>query len=414
MKVSDIMQTNVERVSINTPVREVSRIIFGRSINGVPVCDGKKIVGFITERDILLKFYPTMEEYMSNPLGSDFEGMEKNVADVLKLPARDIMNKNPKTVSSDTPILKAQSIMQIAKVGRLPVVDSEGNLLGIVSKGDIFRVIIGSKLPLGQEEKFYDWFSKHYDIFIDWKRRLNTEIPELAGILEKARVKTVLDVASSTGEHSIALAKKGFKMYGVDASALITKDAEKKLAEESKSVQSKVKFITGRYDEVLHEMPETIDAAMFLGNALSHVQQTDKEILADINKVLNPYRATIILQTLNYERITEDSVPSEEFVVRPSALGFETKHAFLGFYTRTRGGKIIYTQAIFDFDGEKWNFSGTNNTQILEINRVKLRRALRRLGFNKIFYYGGKMYGPLFKEEFNPKTSMYLNIIAKR
>lgn len=415
MKVKDIMQHNVEYVSVTTPAREVSRIIFGRNINGVPVCEGKKVVGFITERDILSKFYPTLEEFMSDPVSSrNFEGMEKNVSDVLKMPAKAIMSTNPQTVTPDMPILKAQSIMQVKKVGRLPVVDEEGHLLGIVSKGDIFRTIVGSKMPLGKEEQFYDWFSKHFDIFVDWKRRLSVEIPELVGVLERARAKTVLDVASSTGEHSIALAKKGFRVFGIDASELITQDAKKKLSGQSEIVRNRVNFMAGRYDTVVEQLPDNLDVALFLGNALSHVMQTDKDILMDVNKILNPKKSTLILQTVNYERVTEDSLPSEEFEIRASSSGYETKHAFLGFYTRTRGGRIIYTQSIFDFDGEKWNFSGTNNTQVMEIDRVKLRRTLRRLGFKKIFYYGGQIYGPLFKEEFNPKTSIYLNIVAKK
>jgi len=415
MKVKDIMQQNVDYVKVTTPVRDVSRIIFGRNINGVPVCEGKKVVGFITERDILSKFYPTMEEYMSDPVGSgNFEGMEKNISEVLTMPASKIMSINPQTIKGNTPVLKAQSIMVVKKVGRLPVVDEEGNLLGIVSKGDIFRTIVGTKLPFGQEEKFYDWFSKHFDIFIDWKKRLAIEIPEIVSVLEKAKAKTVLDVASSTGEHSIALAKEGFKVHGVDASELIVKDAQAKLQKESKAVQGRVNFMAGRYEDVVEKMPNGFDAALFLGNALSHVMQTDRDILADINSALNPDKSTMILQTVNYERITEDSLPTEEFVVRASSAGYETRHAFLGFYSRARGGRIIYTQAVFDFDGDKWNFSGTNNTQVIEINRIKLRRTLRRMGFTKIFYYGGKLYGPLFKEEFNPKTSRYLNIVAKK
>ncbi|PJA00602.1 MAG: hypothetical protein COX78_00325, partial [Candidatus Levybacteria bacterium CG_4_10_14_0_2_um_filter_35_8] len=64
MKVQDVMSSRVDLVFTDTPVREVSRLIFGKGVNGVPVCNGKKIVGFITERDILAKFYPSMQEYI--------------------------------------------------------------------------------------------------------------------------------------------------------------------------------------------------------------------------------------------------------------------------------------------------------------------------------------------------------------
>jgi hypothetical protein len=75
---------------------------------------------------------------------------------------------------------------------------------------------------------------------------------------------------------------------------------------------------------------------------------------------------------------------------------------------------VIYTQAILEFDGEKWTFAGLNSTPVVRVDRVKLRRTLRKLGFKKIFYYGGQMYGPLFKSEFNPAASEFLNIVAKK
>ena len=62
MKVSDVMSKQVDFVSTNTSVKDVCRLIFGRGINGVPVCKGKKVVGFVTERDILSKFYTSIQD----------------------------------------------------------------------------------------------------------------------------------------------------------------------------------------------------------------------------------------------------------------------------------------------------------------------------------------------------------------
>ena len=80
MKVSDVMSTSIDYVSTNTKVRDVCRLIFGRGINGVPVCKEKKVIGLISERDILSKFYPSMQEYMEDPLHEgNFEKMEEKV-----------------------------------------------------------------------------------------------------------------------------------------------------------------------------------------------------------------------------------------------------------------------------------------------------------------------------------------------
>src|SRR3989344_594545 len=127
MKVVDLMQRNVDFVSPNMPLLGVAKIIFGSKINGVPVCKNKKVIGFITERDILAQFLPTMHEYMEDPVHEgNFEGMEKKLDSILSLPASKIMSRDPKTITSDTPLLKAQSLMMVNKIGRLPVVDEHG------------------------------------------------------------------------------------------------------------------------------------------------------------------------------------------------------------------------------------------------------------------------------------------------
>ena len=130
MKVSDIMETRVEFVDAEIPLSGVARLIFGRGINGVPVCKGKKVVGFVTERDILSKFYPSMQDYMDDPVHSaDFEGMEKKLDEILVLPVSEIMSHTPTTIIADTPVLRAQSAMMTNKIGRLPVIDEKGNLV---------------------------------------------------------------------------------------------------------------------------------------------------------------------------------------------------------------------------------------------------------------------------------------------
>lgn len=157
MKVADIMQTEVESVSTDATVREISHLIFGRNINGVPVVDGKKIVGFITEKDILAAFFPTMEDIIEDPIRSqDFSEIENRAEEILRLPAKKVMSRNITTVTSDIPIMKAEALMLSHKVGRLPVVDADKKLIGVVSKGDIFRAAVGQKMPIGREERFYD------------------------------------------------------------------------------------------------------------------------------------------------------------------------------------------------------------------------------------------------------------------
>ena len=147
MKVSDAMSKKVDYVFAKSKVKNISKLIFIHHINGVPVLDGRKVIGFITERDILAKFFPSIQEYMEDPVNtSNFEKMERKISEIFDLEASKIMSKRPVTIEPDAPLLRAQSLMLSHKVGRLPVVDKKGNLIGIISKGDIFKALVGKRL----------------------------------------------------------------------------------------------------------------------------------------------------------------------------------------------------------------------------------------------------------------------------
>lgn len=146
MKVFQVMHRRVDYVTPSAQIKEVAKLIFGHHINGVPVLKGKKVVGFITERDILKKFYPRIDEYMEDPVNaSKFEIMEKKVSEIFEIKAGKIMSKHPVTVGEDEPVLKAQSLMFVHEIGRLPVVNKAGNMVGIITNGDIFKKLVGKK-----------------------------------------------------------------------------------------------------------------------------------------------------------------------------------------------------------------------------------------------------------------------------
>lgn len=147
MKVKNAMSKKVDSTTPKARVKEVSMLIFDHHINGLPVLKDKKLVGFITERDILSQFYPTMKEYMEDTVNeSNFEKMEKKVSSIFELTADKIMTRRLITVTPETPLLKAQSLMFMHKVGRLPVVDKKRHLVGIIAKGDIFKYLVGKRI----------------------------------------------------------------------------------------------------------------------------------------------------------------------------------------------------------------------------------------------------------------------------
>lgn len=415
MKVADIMQKQVDYASIDSTVANVARLIFGRGINGVPVCKGKKVVGFITERDILAQFYPSMQEYVEDPFRTgDFEGMEGKVSEILGLKVEKIMSRDLTTVTPDTPLLKAQSLMAVHKVGRLPVVDKRGDLVGILSKGDIFRAIVGERLPLEEEEEFYDWLARHYDIIIDWKKRLKSELPDLIRLFKKERVRKIIDVTSSTGEHAIALAGKDFEVFGLERSKLMNEFSEKKRAVLSATLKKKVRFFQGDYKEILKDLPRDFDSAIFLGNALPHLIYKDKNILGNVASILKPKNGLMVLQIVNFDKLLKVSQGLLYFIVRQSHLIHKQQHAFLAFYTKGKGKMLLYNLAIFDSGENKWTFRGIRSSPVVYVGQKEIIAMLKKLGFSKVVFYGGPLFGPLFKHPFKPLESHWLNVVARR
>ncbi len=416
MKVSDVMSRQVDFVTTTTSVRDVARLIFGRGVNGVPVCDGKKVVGFVTERDILEKFYPSMQEFVEDPLHSgDFEAMEQKAIEVFSLSVEKVMSKHPTTVTAETPILRAQSLMFVHKVGRLPVVDGKGNLVGIISKGDIFRAAVGDKLPLSASEEYHDWLSKHYDLVVDWGKRLGHEVPDLTALLKKEKVQNIIDVGAGTGEHDIALAKNGFTMLGLESSKLMSNAAQDKADKLPKEISKRLHFVGGDYIQALKSQQGSYDAAIFMGNALPHLDDNYEQVVKSVSKILQK-NALMIFQVVNFEKVFQVKKRFLDFNFANSRLGLEYEHIFLEYYDppRKKNGPLTLTMAIFDFDGSKWKHRTMNSVSIAHVGKKEITELLEKNGFKDISFYGSMFWSPLFVHPFKPLESDWLNVVARR
>lgn len=418
MKVSDVMSKQVDYVSSDTSVKDVCRLIFGRRINGVPVCKGKKVIGFITEHDVLTKFLPSLQEYIEDPFHSaDFEGMEKKVREIFELTADKIMSKNPSTIGPDEPLLRSQSMMLVNKVGRLPVVDEKGNLVGMIAKGDIFRAVVGDKLPYVTDEEYHDWLARHYDLTVKWEERLGNEVPDLVTLFKKEKVESVIDIGCGTGEHDIALAKNGFKVLGIESSSLMYRAAQKKLSKLSKEIIEQVKFVRGDYVKVLEERQENFQGAIFMGNAFSHLSDPYcKKTLQVVAGSLDPKHAVMVFQIINFDKVFKVSNRFLDLNFAKSRLDPLHEYAFLEFYDppRKKGGPLTLNMAVFDFNGNQWKFRSTNSTPIIHLNKKTIPTLLKKYGFKRISFYGSKFFGPLFKSTFKTQESDWLNVVAKR
>ncbi len=422
MKVADAMTRHVDYVSGDTKVEKLCLLIFGRGVNGVPVCKNKKVVGFITERDILAKFYPSIEEYIEDPFSSsDFEGMEAKINHIFEMRADQIMSKKLTTVTPQTPLLRAHSLMSVEEIGRLPVVDDKGSLVGIISKGDIFRALVGDKLLFSENQDYTDWLSKTYYASVDIENRLKHEIPDLLKVFSENKVKKILDVGCGTGDHVIDLAKRGFEVIGIDRSKAMIDEANKKIKSLPETVRNNGKFIKAEMETACCSKfkKNSFDAVIYMGNTISHNPHKYRDAIRDTVRVLTD-KGIAIFQVTNFQKVlkTQKRLLSFNFANIKGELNKE--YAFLEFYDEPdeKEKTILKSFAILISSRGRWKSSGIRNSLMAYVTKEDLKEELLKNGFTKVEFFGssfdGRNWDYLFRKPFDELQSDWLTVIAKK
>jgi CBS domain-containing protein len=138
MKIGDIMTTKVFAVEADTPLKEVATRMLEYGISGMPVADGDRVLGVVSETDILFKERSAPERqglvdwlvhYGEDPPQAKLEART----------AGEAMTSPAVTIASGRSVADAAELMLDLRVDRLPVVDS-GRLVGIVTRTDLVRV----------------------------------------------------------------------------------------------------------------------------------------------------------------------------------------------------------------------------------------------------------------------------------
>ena len=158
MQVHEVMSTKITTVSPEASFSSVWQIIFKKGIHGLPVVDkDNKLLGIIAEEDLLSKLYssyrhhPLYEKYLSDVASAkSFEKMEKELKKLTKLRAKDVMNRKVYLTYSEKPILRALSKMMVRRVRQLPVITRKKEVIGMITKGDVFDSLFKKYLRLSK------------------------------------------------------------------------------------------------------------------------------------------------------------------------------------------------------------------------------------------------------------------------
>ena len=119
MKVSEVMTRDVQTVSPDQPVQEAASFMLSADAGSIPVTQGDRLIGMITDRDIAVRG-------VAKGYGPD-------------TPVRELMTDDIVTARLDDDTDDIAARMSSAQVRRLPVIDDQERLCGIVSLGDLSR-----------------------------------------------------------------------------------------------------------------------------------------------------------------------------------------------------------------------------------------------------------------------------------
>jgi len=151
MRVRDLMTTDVLTVRSSTRLKEAAALLAERRISGLPVVDGEgHVLGVLSEGDILYK-----ESGVSDRPGLLGRLLAVPPTDVdLKLAARTVgeaMSAPALTTGPRRPVTEAATVMIEEGVNRLPVIDDDERLIGIITRADLVRAFVRSDAEIERE-----------------------------------------------------------------------------------------------------------------------------------------------------------------------------------------------------------------------------------------------------------------------
>jgi CBS-domain-containing membrane protein len=142
-RVSDVMTTSVVSVAEHTTFKEIADLLADHDISAVPVVDPSgRVLGVVSESDLLYKVAFADRTDLGRLVAGHLPRVARDKAAAIH--AGSLMTAPATTITSDASVVRAARMMDAARVKRMPVVDTEGRLIGIVSRQDLLKVYLRS------------------------------------------------------------------------------------------------------------------------------------------------------------------------------------------------------------------------------------------------------------------------------
>lgn len=219
-------------------------------------------------------------------------------------------------------------------------------------------------------QEYIGGFVEKWDQLIDWNSRASSEGDFFIRVLEERRARTVLDVATGTGFHSVRLLNAGFEVVSADGSAeMLAKAFENGRADNHilRTVQADWRWLN-------RDVRGQYDAIICLGNSFTHLfsENDRRKTLAEFYSMLN-HDGVLILDQRNYDAILD--------------RGYESTHTY--YYC---GDNIsVYPEHVDDGLTRfcyRFPDGSTYHLNMFPLRKDYTRRLMREVGFQHIETYG--------------------------
>ena len=240
-------------------------------------------------------------------------------------------------------------------------------------------------------DEYVEGFVDKWDDLIDWKKRYESEGSFFVDLLKSRGVKSVLDVATGTGFHSVRLLEEGFETVSVDGSP----EMLAKAFENGKNYGGHIlRVVHADWRWLNRDVHGEFDAVICLGNSFTHLfsERDRRKALAEFYAVLK-HDGVLILDQRNYDSILDN--------------GFSSKHTY--YYC---GDQVTAEPEYVDEGLARFRYDFPDKSQyhlnMYPLRKEYVRRLLREVGFQHVETYGD------FQETFSADEPDFLVHVAEK
>jgi CBS domain-containing protein len=174
--VSEIMQREIATLREDDEMTVADDVMRLGQVRHMPVLSGEKLVGIVSNRDLLAASLTTALEF----------GARERRTFLRQVDVREVMTRDVVSVGPDMPIAKAARILIERRIGCLPVVKGENQLVGLVTETSLLRA---AYLDDDEEPSVEADTQTRREKMSDWKERMEKELEELRRVRDELRVK---------------------------------------------------------------------------------------------------------------------------------------------------------------------------------------------------------------------------------